>query len=429
METPSQIAKTGFRLTTAVIGMLLAVLMLLSWTADARAGATLERSWGPYEGNNGSGPVAAEPGPGGAIFTLSQTGQVQRLGGNGTRNVVDAGTWGSDIAVGRDGTIFVLTDAAVMKYSPQGELLATIGGFNKPEKARVGTASAIEIAASGNVLVADPENGVIRRYKPGGRYIGQWGGDGKTRLGYPTDLAIEPDGTVLVVDSDRQVIRRLSADGRNLGIFGSRGWLKDQIYSPAEVATDDQGHVFVADWDLNRIQVFGADGDFIEQWGRGGYGNRNFDWIEGLEASGQGKVVVTDSWGVREFQVDVSPGAKYAGIGAGTLNWNAAAWPGEVARIPTAVFNFGEVTATNVTFCYSARMMGPRLDTAGPRCRKVGAVEPGEIRVLKVRVRIPKRNDPRFDPIGYDFDVIVRSANAGSVLVPSGAWVKSKGKP
>lgn len=416
-------------MAAVVAGLVLASVLLLSGPgSDARAGVTLKRDWGPARSKPGNRVIAAAPGKGGVIYTATESGRVRQIGSGSPKLIAEAGFWTNDLTVGPDGSIFVLTDESVSRYSAKGRLLNTLGDDDQPRNARVDSGSAVEVTPDGTVLVAEAEEGCITRFETRGEFLGRWCGEGKRKLGYPSDITVDADGSVLVVDTNRYVVRKLDREGKPAGLFGQSGWLKDRIYSPYRIAADREGRIFITDWSLNRIQVFTSDGEFIEQWGRTGYGKRHFDWIEGLAASSKGRVLVTDVWGVREFQLNDRPATRYAGIGAGTLDWNVAAWPGRVARVPMAVVNFGESAARDVTFCYRHRYLSPRLTTDGPRCRRVGTVAPDSSKRFSVQVITPARSDSAFDPMGYDFDVVVRSRNGGSVLVPSNVWVKRKGK-
>lgn len=388
-------------------------------TDRAEAGVSLERTL-PLKGLND--PVmAAAPAGEGAIYATTMFGTVFRMENGKRRKVIeDAALWAEDLAVGPDGSIFLLAEDAILRYSPEGKLRNRIGSWKRPEREKAGGGAALEVAPDGTILVAMQYEGVIKRYRPGGKFLGRWGS--KAKLGYPADLTVEADGSVLVIDSNANRILRLGPDGKPAGRFGRPGWRSGQISNPAAVASDRQGHVFVADWDLNRIQAFTSDGKFIEQWGRTGSGKLNINWIQDLSASRPGTVLLTDMEGVREFMLTDSPATRYAGISAWTDNWNVWTRPGRVVRVPMRVVNFGNARARKVSYCYR-----PRLGSSGRVCRRLGGVAPGATRRFKIRVRVPKLKRLDFDGENYlslDINVNVKSGNAGRSLALSQVWVK-----
>jgi sugar lactone lactonase YvrE len=124
----------------------------------------------------------------------------------------------------------------VYKFSPQGELLMTLG-------------------------------------QPGVR------GDGTGELlAEPNDVITTADGTIFVAEahSDQNLdepgpnsvgrIVKFSADGTYLGSFGRFGKGPGEFRGPHALAMDSQGRLFVADRGNNRIQIFDQDGNHLDTW-------------------------------------------------------------------------------------------------------------------------------------------------------------------
>ena len=117
--------------------------------------------------------------------------------------------------------------SAVYKFSPDGELLMTLGVPGQPGNAPAG---------------------LIR----------------------PTDLVIAEDGTVFlgVGHGPREPNRilRFGSDGTYLGAFGETGYGPGQFLEPHHIAMDSAGRLFVADRYNNRIQILDQQGNFISSW-------------------------------------------------------------------------------------------------------------------------------------------------------------------
>ncbi len=117
--------------------------------------------------------------------------------------------------------------AAVVKFSPQGQVLLTLGKPGMPGNA------------------------------PG--YL-----DG------PSGVAVAPNGDVYVADghggttNDRIV--KFAKDGRLIMAWGKHGKAAGEFDTPHGIALDSAGRVYVADRANNRIQIFEPDGKFVAEW-------------------------------------------------------------------------------------------------------------------------------------------------------------------
>jgi len=184
--------------------------------------------------------------------------------------------WPHGMHVDRDGNVWV-TDArgasagelerfpeetgkghAVYKFSPEGELLLTLG-------------------------------------TPGVR------GDGTgALLAEPNDVITAPNGDVFVAEAHSgqgleeatpttvQRIAKFSSDGTYLTSFGRFGTAPGEFRTPHALAFDSQGRLFVADRGNNRIQVFDQDGTFLEEW-------KQFSRVSGLVITSDDVLYAIDS--------------------------------------------------------------------------------------------------------------------------------------
>ncbi|HEX5320640.1 MAG TPA: peptidyl-alpha-hydroxyglycine alpha-amidating lyase family protein [Stellaceae bacterium] len=163
---------------------------------------------------------------------------------------------------------------AVLHFDPSGKLLASFGAgmFVFPH--------GIALDKQGNVYVADGEgkNGkgdVVVKFSPEGKVLMTLGhpgmpGEADGYFNRPTSVAVAPDGTIFVADghgpgSNARVVK-LSPDGKVLKTWGKEGKGPGEFDVPHGIALDSQGRVFVADRSNSRIQIFDQDGKFIAQW-------------------------------------------------------------------------------------------------------------------------------------------------------------------
>ncbi len=209
-------------------------------------------TWGNLPDNRNWGAVSAMyPSPDGHLWVAERCGLNTCVGsdvdpvllldtdGNVLRSF-GAGliSWPHGMFVEPSGNIWI-TDAwvngadevglghTVLKFSPEGELLLTIG---TPGQA------------------GDPPN----------------------RLTRPNDVVVAPDGTIFIVDGHGPAapnrLMKFAADGTYLETLGESGYAPGQFLEPHAIAMDSQGRLFVADRYNNRIQILSQEGEFLAAW-------------------------------------------------------------------------------------------------------------------------------------------------------------------
>jgi sugar lactone lactonase YvrE len=144
----------------------------------------------------------------------------------------------------------------VHKFSPQGELLMTLG---RPGDAGAGEQtlrkpSDVLVAPNGNIFVADghgssagePVNNRIVKYDPEGRYIDSWGtaGDGEREFADPHALAMDSQGRLFVGDRANSRIQIFDQNGRHLATW-------TQFGRPSGIFIDANDTIYVADSESN----------------------------------------------------------------------------------------------------------------------------------------------------------------------------------
>ena len=234
----------------AVLGMIGADLQAQSNTTNPFRS---QYDWGTLpDGREWGATSAVYPSPDGNIWVAERCGANTCVGsdvdpvllfdpdGNVLRSFGGGMiSWPHGIFVEPDGSVWI-TDASiggaediglghtVMKFSPQGELLMTLGTPGVP---------------------GSPPNNLNR----------------------PSDVVVSPTtGHIYVIDQHgaggENRIVRFDPDGGYLETWGESGYEPGQFHDPHALAMDSQGRIFVGDRSNSRIQIFDQEGEFIAIW-------------------------------------------------------------------------------------------------------------------------------------------------------------------
>lgn len=157
----------------------------------------------------------------------------------------------------------------------------------------------MDVDREGNVWIADARSAnaqelerfptaagkghAVLKFSPEGRLLMTIGtpgeaGDPPTHLTEPNDVLVAPDGSIFIGEAhnaqfmDEPVpgaigrITKWSPDGRLIRTFGSYGYGEGQFRGPHSLAMDSQGRLFVADRGNRRIQIFDQEGNHLDTW-------------------------------------------------------------------------------------------------------------------------------------------------------------------
>ena len=174
--------------------------------------------------------------------------------------------------------------------------LRTIGNQERfPLELPVGVA----LDGQENVYVSDTGTRTVRVYDRDGKFLR---GIGKGLLVRPTGVAIDATrGRLYVVDTgqndtpEAHRVKVFNLDGALLQEIGRRGDGDGEFNFPTLASLDAQGRLYVVDSVNNRIEVFDPDGKFLWKFGRSGDRLGDFARPKGVAVDGFGNIYVVDS--------------------------------------------------------------------------------------------------------------------------------------
>lgn len=161
-------------------------------------------------------------------------------------------SWGDGIfttphglTVAPDGTVYCVDcgDHTIRRFTPDGELLQTIGTPGSPSDTGYGRQGPTVVHL----------NETVRR--PGGAFNGC------------TNLTVAPTGELYVADGYGNCrVHRLSAEGEVLESWGGIGIGPGEFHLPHAICATADGTLLVGDRENERIQVFDLDGTYRTEW-------------------------------------------------------------------------------------------------------------------------------------------------------------------
>jgi hypothetical protein len=149
------------------------LVSLLAMCVGCSSGGASDSPWGTWEA---------------VVDTIGDTITVHTVGGN---------VWGDTMVLEPD---------------------LSIGVLEGPEEEMFGSVQSIAVTDSGEILVVDEQVPVIRRFGPGGRYLGDIGreGGGPGEYKRPASIRILPDGRIVLRDEGNGRINVYAPDGEPL---------------------------------------------------------------------------------------------------------------------------------------------------------------------------------------------------------------------
>ena len=235
------------------------------------------------------------------------------------------------VAIDSTGTVYVADtgNSTIRRITPAGVVTTLAGTAGMPGSADGAGAAArfdhpagMAVDGAGNVYVADEANHTIRKITATGvvtTLAGTAGVSGSAdgtradaRFNLPTGLAVDCTGNVYVADWNNGTVRKITGAGVVTTLAGTAGMLGStdgtgtaaRFYGPAGVAVDAAGTLYVADLRANNIRkITGADRVVTTLAGTAGIDGSvddtgaaaQFSGPFGVAVDGAGTVYVADS--------------------------------------------------------------------------------------------------------------------------------------
>jgi hypothetical protein len=201
---------------------------------------------------------------------------------------------------------------AILKFDASGNLVKSFGaglfvfphGIHVDPEGNVWVTDSIPLGAGADQPGVAGKGHTVVKFSPEGKLLltlGQAGkpGDPPDFLNEPCDVVTAPNGDIFVADGHSGQnasagpgtvarIVKYAKDGTYLTSFGSWGSAPGQFKTPHAVAMDSRGRLFVADRGNLRIQIFEQDGTFLEEW-------KQFGRVSGLYIDANDVLYAADS--------------------------------------------------------------------------------------------------------------------------------------
>ena len=203
----------------------------------------------------------------------------------------------------------------IVKLDPTGKVVASFGA------GQIMWPHGMDVDKQGNVWVVDARSATpdelkkfpnaagkghtVLKFSPQGKLLltlGTPGTPGKPPQAFtePNDVAIAADGSIFVaeahndqfMDQDAPAgvgrISKFSADGTFIKSFGTYGYGPGQFRGAHALAFDSKGRLFVADRGNRRIQIFNQEGTHLDSW-------YQFSRISGMHIAADDTLYAIDS--------------------------------------------------------------------------------------------------------------------------------------
>jgi len=172
----------------------------------------------------------------------------------------------------------------ILKFNQEGEVVESFGGgmFIWPHGIAVdndGNVWVTEAVRPRNIPEGDERGHRVIKFSPEGEVLMTLGksgvaGSGEYEFISPSDIVIADNGDIFVADGHWQDgnnrVMKYAADGTFIKSWGGTGYGPGEFRGLHALAIDERDRIFVADRANNRLQIFDQDGNFIAQWNQFG---------------------------------------------------------------------------------------------------------------------------------------------------------------
>lgn len=249
-----------------------------------------------------SSPAVRRVMPDGTISTIAGNGTAGYTGDNGPATAATLN--GVSVAVPAPDGGYLLADInnnAIRRVAPDGTITTVAGGNGAGFSGDGGPATAAQLnfpydiafMPDGSYLIADWQNGRIRRVDTGGDISTVAGGGGvlgdggpatSAQLSAPSGVKVTPDGGYLIAEGSGNRIRKVSGTDQTITTVAGTGVAADsgdggpataaQVNNPVRVAVMPDGGFLIAEVNGQRVRRVAPDGTIttIAGTGTAGFG-------------------------------------------------------------------------------------------------------------------------------------------------------------
>ncbi|HMI96706.1 MAG TPA: peptidyl-alpha-hydroxyglycine alpha-amidating lyase family protein [Micropepsaceae bacterium] len=164
----------------------------------------------------------------------------------------------------------------IQKFDASGKLVFSFGKgmFNYPHGIYVDAQDNLWVS-DGRVVKNNGKGHTVMKFSPQGKLLMTLGtpgvpGNDEKHFNAPSDILIAPNGDIFVADGHggetNARIVKFDRGGKFLKTWGKKGTGPGEFDAPHGLAMDSAGRLFVADRSNSRIQIFDQDGKFLADW-------------------------------------------------------------------------------------------------------------------------------------------------------------------
>jgi DNA-binding beta-propeller fold protein YncE len=206
------------------------------------------------------------------------------------------------VSIDRQGRVLVADTHyyRLLIYSPEGELLQTIGGVNGHGPGEFGFVTDAVQDSQGNLYISEyGEYDRIQKFAPDGTYLLEWGGHGSGpgQFVRPQCMAFDEQERLWVADACNHRIQVFDTGGKLLFQWGRPGSAPGELSYPYSLAFDAAGDLLICEYGNHRVQKFTRDGQSLGCWGTHGRGpgQMHNPWAVTLDSRGRLHVLDTNN--------------------------------------------------------------------------------------------------------------------------------------
>ena len=250
--------------------------------------------------NKNGGDTEANP----TTKTANHGGNVGSLPTAPTKAGLFWGSWNT--AADGSGTSFDASTAVTANVTVYAQYV-NMFGENGSGNGQFNIPQGLCLDSSGNIYVADQNNGRVQKFDSSGNFIRSFGtpGTGNGQLSTPQRVTVDASGNLYVTENIGRV-SKFDSSGNFLLNFGSSGSGNGQFTAPRGIDIDSSGNIFVADRGNDRIQKFDSSGNYVSQFGTLGSANGQLNKPYGMVIDSSNNIFVVDLGNNRIQKFDAS---------------------------------------------------------------------------------------------------------------------------